>query len=133
MALEDASAQAAVFSALRVAGRRVTLDLDGATAEPAVLQAALAEGVPVLRPAAAWPPSFEVAPPIDAANAEAHPVFYEVMGRLSYDPKSKPEYRGGARGWVVDRGGAAVEFGRVGLCGGGGGSGTRRVREVYAA
>jgi hypothetical protein len=93
VALEDASAQAAVFSALRVAGRRVTLDLDGATAEPAVLQAALAEGVPVLRPAAAWPPSFEVAPPIDAANAEAHPVFYEVMGRLSYDPKSKPEYR----------------------------------------
>ena len=89
VALEDASAEAAVFSALRVAGRRVTLDLDGATAEPAVLQAALAEGVPVLRPAAAWPPSFEVAPPIDPANAEAHPVFYEVMGRLSYDPKSK--------------------------------------------
>ncbi len=61
VALEDASSQTAVFSALRVAGRRVTLDLDGATAEPAVLQAALAEGVPVLRPAAAWPPSFEVA------------------------------------------------------------------------
>ena len=93
VALEDASAQAPVFSALRVAGRRVTLDLDGATAEPSVLQAALAEGLPVLRPAAAWPPSFEVAPPIDAANAEAHPLFYEVMGRLSYDPKSKPEYR----------------------------------------
>ena len=89
VALEDASAEAAVFSALRVAGRRVTLDLDGATAEPAVLQAALAEGLPLLRPAAAWPPSFEVAPPLDAANAEAHPVFYEVMGRLSYDPKSK--------------------------------------------
>ncbi len=93
VALEDASAETAVFSALRVAGRRVTLDLDGATAEPAVLQAALAEGVPVLRPAAAWPPSFEVAPPIDVANAEAHAVFYEVMGRLSYDPKSKSEYR----------------------------------------
>ncbi|MDP8988924.1 MAG: hypothetical protein M3N41_02430 [Acidobacteriota bacterium] len=93
VAIEDASAEAAVFSALRVAGRRVTLDVDGATAEPAVLQAALADGVPVLRPAEAWPPSFEVAPPIDAANAEAHPVFYEVMGRLSYDPKSKPEYR----------------------------------------
>ena len=92
VALEDVSAEAAVFSALRVAGRRVTLDLDGATAEPAVLQAALAEGVPVLRPAAAWPPSFEVAPPIDGANAEAHPVFYEVMGRLSYDPKSKSEH-----------------------------------------
>jgi hypothetical protein len=93
VALENASEQAAVFSALRVAGRRVTLDLDGATAEPAILQAALAEGVPVLRPAAAWPPSFEVTPPMDAANAEAHPVYYEVMGRLSYDPKSKPEYR----------------------------------------
>ena len=93
VALEDASAEAAVFSALRVAGRRVTLDLDGATAEPAVLQAALADGVPVLRPAAAWPPSFEVAPPVDAANAEAHLVFYEVMGRLSYDPKSKSEHR----------------------------------------
>ena len=43
VALEGSDAQAAVFSALRVAGRRVTLDLDGATAEPAVLQEALAE------------------------------------------------------------------------------------------
>ena len=128
VALEDASAQAAVFSALRVAGRRVTLDLDGATAEPAVLQAALAEGVPVLRPAAAWPPSFEVAPPIDAANAEAHPVFYEVMGRLSYDPKSKPAVPRGAGDWVVDRGGAAIEFGRLGICGVRGGGGARELR-----
>ena len=32
-------------------------------------------------------------PPIDAADAEAHPLFYEVMGRLSYDSKPKPEYR----------------------------------------
>ena len=93
VALESLSAQAATFSALRVAGRRVTLDLDGATAEPAVLQEALASGIPVLRPAAAWPPSFEVAPPIDAADAGAHPLFYEVMGRLSYDPKAKPEFR----------------------------------------
>ena len=90
VAIEDASAQAAVFSALRVAGRRVTLDLDGATADPTVMQAALANEVPLLRPAAAWPPSFEVSPPIDVANAEAHPVFYEIMGRLSYDPKRKP-------------------------------------------
>ncbi len=90
MALESSSAQAAVFSALRVAGRRVTLDLDGATAEPAVMQEALASGVPVLRPAAAWPPSFEVTPPIDVADAGAHPMFYEVMGRQSYDPNSKP-------------------------------------------
>lgn len=93
VALESLSAQAATFSALRVAGRRVTLDLDGATAQPAVLQEALASGIPVLRPAAAWPPSFEVAPPIDAANAGAHPLFYEIMGRLSYDAKPKPEFR----------------------------------------
>ena len=93
LALESSGAQAAVFSALRVAGRRVTLDLDGATAQPGALQEALASGIPVLRPAAAWPPSFEVVPPIDAADAEAHPLFYEVMGRLSYDPKLKPEYR----------------------------------------
>ncbi|MEO8051603.1 MAG: hypothetical protein ABI833_14390 [Acidobacteriota bacterium] len=90
MALESSSAQAAVFSALRVAGRRVTLDLDGATAEPGVMQEALASGVQVLRPAAAWPPSFEVAPPIDVADASAHPLFYQMMGRQSYDPKSKP-------------------------------------------
>jgi hypothetical protein len=92
VALEGASTQAAVFSALRVSGRRVTLDLDGATAQPGML-GALASGIPVLRAAAAWPPSFEVAPPIDVADAEAHPLFYEVMGRLSYDPKPKPELR----------------------------------------
>jgi len=90
VAFEDGNAQSAVFSALRVAGRRVSLDLDGATANAGVVQEALAEGVPLLRPAAAWPPSFEVLPPIDTTNAEAHPVFYQVMGRLSYDPKSKP-------------------------------------------
>ena len=90
MAFEDGNAQSAVFSALRVAGRRVTLDLDGATANAGVMQEALAEGVPLLRPAAAWPPSFEVSPPIETTNAEAHSVFYQVMGRLSYDPKSKP-------------------------------------------
>ena len=98
LALEGSAGQAAVFSALRVTGRRVTLDLDGATAQPVALQEALASGIPVLRPAAAWPPSFEIVPPIDAADAEAHPIFYEVMGRLSYDPlggtmKIKPEYR----------------------------------------
>jgi hypothetical protein len=92
VAIESLSEQAAVFSALRVAGRRVTLDLDGATAQPAVLQEALAGGIPVLRPAA-WPPSFEVVPPIDATDPEAHPLFYEVMGRLSYDSKPKPEHR----------------------------------------
>jgi len=93
LALEGAGSQAAVFSALRVSGRRVTLDLDGATTQPAALQEALVSGIPVLRPAVAWPPSFEIVPPIDAADAEAHPMFYEVMGRLSYAPKPKPEYR----------------------------------------
>ena len=90
VALEDASAQDAVLSALRVAGRRVTLDLEGGTTVPGATQEALAGGVPVLRPAAAWPPSLEVSAPIEADDAQAHPVFYEVMGRLSYDPKSKP-------------------------------------------
>ncbi len=93
VALEGSASQAAVFSALRVTGRRVTLDLDGATVQPGALQEALGSGIPVLRPAAAWPPSFEVAPPVDASDAEAHPLFYEVMGRLSYDPKPKPELR----------------------------------------
>jgi hypothetical protein len=93
VALEDSASQAAVFSALRVTGRRVTLDLDGSTAQPGALQEALASGIPVLRPAAAWPPSFEMAPPVDVRDAEAHPLFYEVMGRLSYDPKAKPDLR----------------------------------------
>jgi hypothetical protein len=93
VALEGSAGQAAVYSALRVAGRRVTLDLDGATVQPGALQEALASGIPVLRAAAAWPPSFEIVPPIDAANAEAHRLFYEVMGRLSYDGKPKPEFR----------------------------------------
>ncbi len=93
VALEGSAGQAAVFSALRVAGRRVTLDLDGAMVQPGALQEALASGIPVLRPAAAWPPSFEIVPPIDAANAEAHRLFYEVMGRMSYDAKPKAEFR----------------------------------------
>jgi hypothetical protein len=93
LAPEGSAQQDAVFSALRVTGRRVTLDLDGATSQPAVLQEALGSGIPVLRPAAAWPPSFEIVPPIDAADAQAHPLFYEVMGRLSYDAKPKPELR----------------------------------------
>jgi len=93
LALEGSAGQDAVFSALRVTGRRVTLDLDGGKAQPGALHEALASGIPVLRPAAAWPPSFEVAPPIDAADSEAHALFYEVMGRLSYDPKPKPEFR----------------------------------------
>ena len=93
LAVEGAAGQDAVFSALRVAGRRVTLDLDGATARPEVLQEALASGIPVLRPAVAWPPSFEVTPPLDTADPEAHPLFYQVLGRLSYDPKPKPDFR----------------------------------------
>ncbi len=86
----DSATQEAVFSALRVAGRRVTLDLDGATAEPGMIEAAAGNDISILRAAAAWPPSFEVAPPMGVTNMDAHPLFYGVMGRLSYDPKAKP-------------------------------------------
>ena len=86
----DRGARDAVFSAFRVAGRRVTLDLDGGKAEPELIEAAIANGVPLLRAAAAWPPSFEVAAPPDPTQSDAHPVFYWVMGRLGYDPKAPP-------------------------------------------
>jgi hypothetical protein len=91
VALETGSpSRVAVLNALRRAGRRVTLDLDGATVESSVLVAALEMGVPLLRPASAWPPSFEIAPPpIDAAGANAHPLFYRLVGRLGYDPKAE--------------------------------------------
>jgi hypothetical protein len=89
VAFESGNAQTAVFSALRVAGRRVMLDLDGPASNAALRQEALANEVPVLRAGIAWPPSFEVSPPIEPSNAEAHAIFYQVMGRLSYDPKSK--------------------------------------------
>ena len=100
VAPDSGATQEAVFSALRVAGRRVTLDLDGAIAEPGMMEAATGNNISLLRAAAAWPPSFEVAPPVGAANMEAanmgaahgdaHSLFYGVMGRLSYDPKAKP-------------------------------------------
>lgn len=72
----------AVFTALRNAGRRVTLDPDG-------LEGAVEAGVAVLRPAVLWPPAFEIAPPFDVA-AEDRPDFYWIWGRLGYDPKTKP-------------------------------------------
>ncbi len=78
----------AVFSALRVAGRRVTLDLDGGTAAPQVMEAAVANHVPLLHPSFAWPPSFEVAAPLETNDPEAHPLFYRVLGRAGYDSKS---------------------------------------------
>jgi hypothetical protein len=78
----DSGARDAVFTALRNAGRRVTLDPDG-------LEAAVETGVAVLRPAVPWPPAFEISPPFDAA-AEDHPDFYWIWGRLAYDPKTKP-------------------------------------------
>ncbi len=102
-----------------------------------VLQEALASGIPVLRPAAAWPPSFEVVPPIDAADAEAHPLFYEVMGRLSYDPKPKPELRAAREVglWI-----AAAQQSNLGgseyvasARGGARSRGAHRVREIHAA
>jgi hypothetical protein len=72
----------AVFTGLRNAGRRVTLDPDG-------LEATVETGVAVLRPAVPWPPAFEITPPFDVA-AEDHPDFYWIWGRLGYDPKTKP-------------------------------------------
>ena len=72
----------AVTAALRHAGRRVTLDPDGADSPDD-------SGVAVLRPALPWPPAFEIAPPFDAA-AEDHPEFYWIWGRLGYDPAAKP-------------------------------------------
>lgn len=71
----------AVFTALRNAGRRVTLDPDGP-------EAPADSGVAVLRPAAPWPPAFEIAPPFNPG--EDHPDFYWIWGRLAYDPKTKP-------------------------------------------
>jgi hypothetical protein len=72
----------AVFTALRNAGRRVTLDRDG-------LEATVEAGVAALRPVVPWPPAFEITPPFDVA-AEDHPDFYWIWGRLGYDPKTKP-------------------------------------------
>ena len=72
----------AVFTALRNAGRRVTLDRDG-------LETTVEAGVAVLRPVVPWPPAFEITPPFDVA-AEDHPDFYWIWGRLGYDPKTKP-------------------------------------------
>ena len=91
VAIESGSpSRVAVLTALRRAGRRVTLDLDGATVESPVLLAAVEMGVPLLRPAASWPPSFEMAPPaLDGTEALAHPLFYNVVGRLGFDPKAE--------------------------------------------
>ena len=80
----------AVFSALRVAGRRVTLDLDGGKAELPLIDEAIANHIPLLRPSFSWPPSFEVSAPLDIADAEAHSSFYRLLGRLGYDPKAAP-------------------------------------------
>jgi hypothetical protein len=82
VAIEPASAsREAVVTALRGAGRRVTLDADG-------LEAPADKALPVVRPSAQWPPSFEITPPFDPA--EDHPAFYWVWGRLGYDPAAKP-------------------------------------------
>ena len=101
VALEDRNAQDAVFSALRVAGRRVTLDLDGGFAAAPVMEAAATNRVPLLQPALAWPPSFEVAAPMDSADADAHPGFYRTMGRLGYDPKAAPPKAADAGEWAA--------------------------------
>jgi hypothetical protein len=101
VALENMNAPDAVFSALRVAGRRVTLDLDGGASAASAMDAAVASHVPVLRPSPAWPPSFEVAAPMEPGDADAHPGFYLVTGRLGYDPKAPPPKEADAREWAA--------------------------------
>jgi len=82
VAVERGSGQPdAVLTALRNAGRRVTLDPDG-------LEASADAGVAILRPPTPWPPAFEITPPFEAG--EDHPDFYWTWGRLAYDPKTKP-------------------------------------------
>lgn len=105
VAFDDAADQHAVFSALRVAGRRVTLDLDGEIAATQVMDAAIEDHVPLLRPSLGWPPSFEVAAQIDPAHAEAHSWFYRVLGRLGYEPDAAPPQETDAGEW-----GAAKEI-----------------------
>ncbi len=80
-----------VFKALREAGRRVTLDPRGSLREPELLKAAEEDGVALHFSHAAWPRGFEIDPPIDLSQqaAEAHPLFYWLWGRLSYDPQTK--------------------------------------------
>ena len=90
VAPEAGAAHEPLLSAMRAAGRRVTLDPDTATLHPKILGEALSGNLSLLRANTAWPPSFEIAPPIDPKSADAHPLFYEVAGKLSYDPKGKP-------------------------------------------
>ena len=94
-----------VFAALNLAGRRVTLDLDGGTPALPLIDEAMANHVPLLRPAVAWPPSFEVpTPPLyDAApgGSEAHAWFYHVLGRLGYDPKAEPPKDAAPAEWAA--------------------------------
>lgn len=88
--------RAAILEAVRRAGRRITVDEDGQGDGNADATVA------VLRPAALWPPSFEIRPPfhaaepgnpepaIDPARAADHAAFYWVWGRLGYDPSTAP-------------------------------------------
>lgn len=89
VAPEPGTAHDAVLSAMRLAGRRVTLDLDTASAHPKML-AELSGQISLLRANSAWPPSFEWTPVIDVANPDAHALLYGLVGKLSYDPKAKP-------------------------------------------
>lgn len=101
VALENMNAPDAVFSALRVAGRRVTLDLDGGASAASMMEAAVANHVPVLRPSPAWPPSFEVSAPMEPGDADAHPWFYRVIGRLGYDPRTAPPKEAEMAEWAA--------------------------------
>ncbi|PYT16977.1 MAG: hypothetical protein DMG59_08795 [Acidobacteria bacterium] len=80
-----------VFRALQAAGRRVTLDLRGSPLDPALVRTIEDAGVPLLRPFAPWPASFEIDPPLVDGHIDAarHQTFYWIWGRLGYDPKTK--------------------------------------------
>lgn len=90
VAPEPGVAHDSVLSAVRVAGRRVTLDLDTAPAHPKMLEALAGSNISLLRANSAWPPSFEWTPVLDSQNPDALPLLYGVVGKFSYDPKAKP-------------------------------------------
>ena len=89
VAPEPGAAHDPVLSAMRVAGRRVTLDLDTASAHPKMLDD-LSGHISLLRANSAWPPSFEWAPVINVTDPDAHALLYGLVGKFSYDPKAKP-------------------------------------------
>jgi hypothetical protein len=98
VAVEPRSAShTAILQAVRLAGRLITVDMDGDGGGNPEASIAL------LRPSSLWPPSFEIRPPLDlsdqthsvnqthdGARPADHSVFYWVWGRLGYDPGTRP-------------------------------------------